>query len=179
MQEFNFPDSIKNAPMRTLNKGEILLRSGEFCNEVYRVVKGCLRGYTIDERGREHIFIFAPEDWILGDQGSLLSNLASVFTIDTIEDSVIRVMSRPADIKLENLDKASLIGISEKFQNRIMTLQSCVIQLLSASAEERYTSFNQTYPNLVQRVPQKMIASYLGITPEGLSRVRKKISGKK
>jgi len=179
MKEFNFPDNIKNSPLRTVKKGEILLRNGELPAELYYVVSGCLRGYILDQKGKEHIFIFAPEDWIIGDQGSLLNSAPALFNIDAIEDTTVRVIRHLNNIKLEDVDRGSLIQMNKKFQNRILALQTRIIQLLSSSAEERYTSFVQTYPNLLQRVPQKMIASYLGITPEGLSRVRKKIAGKK
>ena len=102
----------------------------------------------------------------------------ATLNIDAIEDSEIKIIKRPND-NTSNLDTASLLSMNQKLLRRTYSLQKRIIQLLSASAEERYLEFLKLYPNLVQRVPQKMIASYLGITPESLSRVRKQLGNKK
>ena len=176
MQKINFNSKIlENAPVRKVKKGEVLLRNGDVATSIFFVLKGCLRSFIVDAKGKEHIFMFAPEDWIVGDLDSLVHRLPSVLYIDAIENSVVRVLNIPEGTKASDLDKASLDEMNEKYRKRISALQSRIIQLLSASAEERYSSFNETYPQLAQRVPQKMIASYLGITPESLSRVRKNL----
>ena len=126
-----------------------------------------LRSYTISDKGKEHIYMFAPEDWIIADNVSP-KEPCDLF-IDALEDSVI--IKREKDFHDEH-DVSKLL-------NRISVLQKRVIMLMRASAIERYEHFIDTYPDIVQRVPQKMIASYLGITPEALSTVRRKRIPKK
>lgn len=145
----------------TVKKGIILQRNGELNTKIYHVVSGLLRSYIIDAKGKEHIFMFAPENWIIGDSVSP-TKPANLF-IDALEDSVIEVFEKTHQIEHNQ----------EKLINRITALQKRVIQLLSSSAIERYEDFVKTYPDITQRVPQKMIASYLGITPEALSTVKK------
>lgn len=105
--------------------------------------------------------MFAPEGWIIGDNA--LPNEPSELFIDALEDSI--VLQREKDIKAVGHE-------AEKLVKRIGVLQKRVIMLMSATAIERYEHFVRTYPDIVQRVPQKMIASYLGITPEALSAVK-------
>ena len=116
--------------------------------------------YSIDEKGKEHIFMFAPEGWIVAD-ASTINGPADLF-IEAMENSELIIQ----DIEL--FVKANPIALIK----RIAVLQKRAIMLMSATAIERYESFMKTYPNIVQRVPQKMIASYLGITPEALSKAK-------
>lgn len=146
----------------TLKKGEILQRKGDLKSKAYQVESGLLRSYSIDEKGKEHIFMFAPENWVIAD--SVSPQKPCELFIDTLEDSVI--IEREKDV--------SSIREPQKLINRLEVLQHRIIMLMSESAIERYEHFIETYPDIVQRVPQKMIASYLGITPEALSNVRKK-----
>ena len=179
MEMINLSSILKNTPIKKIKKGEILLSNGDLSDSFFHVVKGCLRSYIIDNKGKEHVFQFAPEDWIISDQESMMNNGPAILNIDAIEDSQIKIIKRPSEKTMTGLDKESLLEMNTKLLRRINSLQKRVIQLLSSSAEERYTEFLKTYPNLAQRVPQKMIASYLGITPEGLSRVRKELVRKK
>lgn len=153
-------------------KGEILLRRGEINTKGYFVMKGCLRSYTIDEKGKEHIFMFAPEGWLASDMTTFSGKTPSDLFIDAIEDSEVGVL----DVRLfeaAGFDLKQLFGTGiDKLLNRVAVLQKRIIMLMSASAWERYQHFLDTYPNIVQRVPQRMIASYLGITPEALSKLR-------
>lgn len=150
-----------------VKKGQIIQRKGELNSMVFEVESGLLRSYTICEKGKEHIYMFASEGWIIADHGSP-DEPCDLF-IDAIEDSVI--LQKVKDLQEEH-DTAKLL-------KRIHVLQKRIILLMSASAIERYEHFETTYPEIVQRVPQKMIASYLGITPEALSTVRGKRSGRK
>ncbi|MEL6657450.1 MAG: Crp/Fnr family transcriptional regulator [Bacteroidota bacterium] len=144
-----------------VKKGQILQHKGEVHTKVYIVKSGLLRSYTIDDKGKEHIFMFAPEDWLVADS-SPPETPAELF-IDAIEDSI--VIER--DKEITNGHDA------QKLINRLQVLQKRIIMLMSASAIERYEHFVATYPDIVQRVPQRMIASYLGITPEALSTVKR------
>ena len=145
-----------------MKKGQILQRAQELNSKVYQVESGLLRSYSIDENGKEHIFMFAPEQWLIGD-GVPKGKPCQLF-IAAIEDSVVIPIDRESPLLL---DPNKLIRRVEVLQNRIITL-------MSASAIERYQDFIAAYPNIVQRVPQKLIASYLGITPEALSTVKRK-----
>lgn len=152
---------------RTVQKGEIIQKPGELGTKVYVVKSGLLRSYSMDENGREHIFMFAPEGWVIAD--TVPANIISELYIDAIENSVI--IEREKDIQKEN--------DFSKIAKRLLVLQRRVIMLMSATAMERYKHFLATYPEIVQRVPQKMIASYLGITPEALSTVKRAFLQKK
>ncbi len=175
MEMINISDIIKHAPITKIKKGEILLRNGDLSDSFFHVEKGCLRSYIIDNKGKEHVFQFAPENWIISDHESLKDSKAfAILNIDAIEDSEIKILKKPADSVIK-MDMESLNEMNQKLLRRMFTLQNRIIHLLSATAEERYLDFIKTYPSIVQRVPQKMIASYLGITPEGLSRVRKEL----
>lgn len=145
-----------------VKKGEILQRVGDINTKGYKVINGLLRSYTIDEKGKEHIFMFAPEDWIITDNTA--SDEAANLFIDALEDAVLIQFEKKVS---ENADTPKLL-------RRIAVLQKRVIMLMSSSAIERYEHFVDTYPDIIQRVPQKMIASYLGITPEALSSVKRK-----
>lgn len=127
---------------------------------MYFVKSGLLRSYSIDEKGREHIFMFAPRDWVMAD--NVPPDQPGELFIDALEDSEAVVLLK------EEEDMAN----PAKLLKRLRTLQKRVIMLMSASAIERYEHFVATYPDIVQRVPQRMIASYLGITPEALSKVK-------
>ncbi len=144
-----------------VKKGEILQRKGDLNTKVYRVQSGLLRSYSIDEKGKEHVFMFAPEGWIITD------NCDPAFPcslyIDALEDAVLEVSEK--NESAQHIDFKPII-------KRLNTLQNRIIMLMSSPAAERYEHFVKTYPNIIQRVPQRMIASYLGVTPEALSRVR-------
>jgi CRP-like cAMP-binding protein len=150
--------------MKTIHvkKGQILQHRGDTNSKIYKVESGLLRSYSIDEKGKEHIFMFAPEDWVIADASIVINQEAELF-IDALEDSTIEILEKEANI--ERIDASPLL-------KRIAVLQKRVIMLMSSSAIERYEHFVSTYPNIIQRVPQKMIASYLGITPEALSKVK-------
>lgn len=161
---------------RSIKKGEILQRSGELARKAYYVKKGLLRSYTIDTKGKEHIFIFAPEDWYISDIDADINNNIAELYMDAVEDSIVFEFDR-SDIDFDKIDVHQVD--LKKLIKRVAVLQKRVIMLMSATAQERYEHFLKTYPSIVQRAPQKMIASYLGITPEALSKIRgKMVKGK-
>ena len=144
----------------SVKKGQILQHKGDLNTKVFVVESGLLRSYTIDEKGKEHIFMFAPEGWIVADIQA--AEVPCDLYIDALEDSEVMVGEKNLEGEIDG----------QKFINRLAALQKRVIMLMSASAIERYEHFVKTYPEIIQRVPQKMIASYLGITPEALSKVK-------
>ncbi|MCM4152999.1 Crp/Fnr family transcriptional regulator [Arenibacter sp. N53] len=169
---------IKKVETKTIEKGEILLRPGEVCRHSFFVEKGLLRSYTVDNSGKEHIIQFGSENWIVSDRSSAFFNEPSDLFIEAIEDTQVVLISS------KFINEASEISSSFRsfnqiaLQNHIRHQQKRINLLLSASAEIRYMSFITLYPDLTLRVPQWMIASYLGITPESLSRVRKELAHK-
>ena len=150
--------------MKTISvaKGEVLQKAGSPKTNIYYVKSGLLRSYTIDKKGKEHIFMFGPEGWIVAD--SIAENKPSVLYIDAIEASEVLVREKPNIIELR--DPYPLL-------KRISVLQERILMLMSSSAIERYQHFVRSYHGISQRVTQRMIASYLGITPEALSKVKK------
>lgn len=147
----------------TVKKGQILQSKGDLNSKVYQVESGLLRSFSIDEKGKEHNFQFAPENWIIADASD--KDQPCALFIDCLEDSTIIQIDKSFD---------SLSNEPQKVSKRLGALQKRIIMLMSASAIERYEHFEITYPEIVKRVTQKMIASYLGITPEALSAVRSK-----
>ena len=126
----------------------------------------------VDEKGKEHIFIFASEGWIIADIESQEFNKPSELHIDCIEDSEVIVFDYKF-FQTENLKDDQIRKNINLLARRLAMLQRRVIMLMSASAAERYDKFLETYTELPNRVPQHMIASYLGITPQALSNIRK------
>lgn len=161
---------------RTVTKGTIILSEGEVCQHNIFVTKGCLRSYVIDKKGKEHIIQFAPENWWISEQNSLLKQEPAMYYIDAVEDSEILLGQRDFNDRLAEILPSGGKMLQVLFQSSFKAMQKRVVNLLSASAEQRYTEFIKTYPTVALRVPQKMIASYLGITPESLSRIRKEVA---
>jgi len=163
---------------KKVKKGEFLLREGEVCNGTYFVEKGLLRMYSIDKNGKEHIIQFAPETWLISDRSSLFFNENSSYFIDAVEDSEVLLLKNEFFQKLHIQFPETVESNDILLQKHIRNLQRRVNALLADTAEERYLDFIKMYPNLMLRVPQWMVASYLGITPESLSRVRKELARK-
>lgn len=159
---------------KTVSKGTLLQSSGMETSRSFYVKKGLLRSYTIDDNGKVHIFMFASEGWIITDIASYALGCPTELFVDTIEDSEIVELSHITsdDIAFE---KEKIYTEIQKLLKRLAVLQKRIIMLMSASARQRYESFLEDYPGLINRIPLKMIASYLGITPEALSNIRKKI----
>lgn len=164
---------------KEVHKKDVLLREGETCNHTFFVAKGLLRAYTIDDGGKEHILQFAPEGWLVVDRSSVLFNDFSVQYIDAVEDSELILIPSNFFEGLAELSMDFQRLNNYLLHNHIRHLQKRINLLLSASAEVRYMDFLMDYPDIMMRVPQWMVASYLGITPESLSRVRKELAKKK
>lgn len=159
---------------KKVRKGQILQEHGNIVTKAFYVKKGLLKSYTIDDNGKIHIFMFAPEGWIVSDIASHIYSEPTELFIDAIEDSEI-VEITEAVSNIVKFDIKDFQPELKKLLRRLAVLQKRVIMLMSATARQRYEHFIETYPQLLTRVPQKMIASYLGITPEALSNIRSKI----
>jgi CRP-like cAMP-binding protein len=173
-----FEQIADGVTVRAIKKGEIVLLQEAVCSEMFFVSKGLLRSYTIDKDGKEHVIQFAPEDWWIGDRNSFYFSEPSLFFIDAVEDSTVVVLNKDFFVRAEQISPSFGLFNVLALHNTIRYMQKRINCFLSATAEERYLDFVQLHPNLTLRVPQWMIASYLGITPESLSRVRKGLATK-
>ena len=164
---------------KKLRKRRYFLQEGDVCKYQAFVEKGILRSYTIDKKGSEHILQFASEGWWMADLSSYLTNEPSFLNIDAIEDSELLLITRSsweeAMKKIPSLEHYFRIIL----QKHLVATQKRLLQSLSETAEEKYIRFVNTYTDCLQRVPQHMIASYLGIKRETLSRVRKQMAEQK
>jgi CRP-like cAMP-binding protein len=169
---------FETSKIKSIAKGTIILHQGEICKIGCKVIAGCLKSYVLDDTGKEHIMQFAPEGWIITDMNSLFNNVPSDITIEAIEDSeVYWIESEMLDI-WENASREVLLEQINMLRRNIITANKRTRMLLSSTSEERYNDFIQTYPSLTQRLPLKLIAAYIGITPEYLSEIRRKVASK-
>ena len=160
---------------RKYKRGDLLMNKGDVCRIFFFVEKGLLRLYSIDAAGKEHVLQFAPEGGITGDRACVYLGEPSEFYIDALEDCEVVLMddaslSYMAEVSPQFREHNKLL-----LHNHIRSMQNRINSLISASAEERYLDFLKKYPQLMLRVAQWMVASYLGITPESLSRVKKEL----
>lgn len=164
---------------RKLRKRQFILQEGDVSKYNIFVGKGLLRSYTIDDKGNEHILQFAFEGWWTADLYSFFTDEPSLFNIEALEDSELLLITRPSWESL--LDKLPCIERYFRIliQNSLIATQRRLMGSLSETAEQKYLKFIKSYPESVQRVPQHMIASYLGITRETLSRLRRDIASGK
>ena len=168
----------KNSQSKTFPKGTILQHQGDLSALSYFVKRGLLKSYSLDEKGKEHIFMFAPEGWIVADIESQIFEQPAELFIECLEDSEVIVFD--GDLTdTSNLSREQLSKQIQLMLRRIGTLQRRLIMMMSAPAAQRYEYFVKIYPNLPNRIPQKLIAAYLGITPEALSSIRSKLAKSK
>jgi len=176
--ESQFEHLEKKIQKRTIGENEVLLHKGQVCKNFFYVEKGLLRFYSVDKKDNEHILEFAPEKWFLVDRASFYFDEPSEFYIDAIEQTTIAVLNEQF-VNIASEISPQFRKYNERIlQNHIRHLQKRIDQLIGTSAEERYLDFFKKYPELMLRVPQWMIASFLGVTPESLSRIRRKLSNK-
>jgi len=160
---------------RVIKKKETLVRAGEVCHDQAYIVKGCMRAFLSDERGVEHVIQFGFEDWYIGDMASFLTGGPADYTIEALEDCELLVIKRDeTDALYEALPKLERY-FRIMIQQAFIAMQARIVSIMSQSAEARYLQLIEKYPKLELRVAQHHIASYLGITPEALSRIRRKL----
>lgn len=163
------------AVIKKVRKRQYLTQEGDVAKNHAFVTKGCLRTYTVDEKGIEHILNFAIENWWIGDRESIQTGHPSIYNIDAIEDSEVALISKEKFDRLCIEVPAFNDMINNILQKSFLVAQNRIHTFISLTAEEKYLSFLEKFSHLNMRVPQSMIASYLGITAETLSRVRKQI----
>ena len=161
---------------RKVKRRQFILQEGDVCKHNTFVVEGCFKMYLVDPNGKEHNLQFAIENWWIGDIGSFHSEEPSRLYVEAIENSII--------LQIKKEDQWKLFVDYPKFnrifrvlaENAVVSLQNRILQNISSTAEERYLEFSKKYPQLFNRISNVQIASYLGVTPEFLSTIRKNIS---
>ena len=168
---------IKNyLTVKKIRKRQYLLQDGDVCKSVAFVEKGALRLYHISEDGTEHIVQFALEGQFITDLYSFLTTEPSTYNIEAIEDSELVLITKSASDELRKLSSKYQEYIFQITSEAYIQLEKRLTSISSLTLEERYKDLTTNYPDIIQRLPQHMIASYMGLTPETLSRVRKRIS---
>ena len=165
-------DTIKRVFVpKKLRKRQYFLQAGEFCKHYGFVVKGAMRHYSVDEKGNEHIVRLSIENWWVGDRESFIMLTPSLYFIDAWEETDLLTLSQ-TDLPILDEIPAFLEMKARMDENHHIALQKRVNESISLSTEQRYEALAQMYPEFLQRFPQHIIASYLGVTKETLSRVR-------
>jgi CRP/FNR family transcriptional regulator, anaerobic regulatory protein len=164
--------------IKQFKKGTEILRVGEVSKYCFKVLKGCLKSFTIDNSGKENIIQFAPEDWWISDLDSFINEKPSELYISALEDTEVAYINKVDYDNFKNLSSSELFEEVKILTKNIVWQNKRLILLLGSTGEERYINFIQTYPKLYERLPLKMIASYIGVTPEHLSSIRKQLSRK-
>lgn len=158
-------------------KRQFVVQAGDECKYETYVVKGCLKAYFVDPDGNNHVIQFAVEDWWISDMDSLMNGIPSTLNIDAVEDTEV--------LQIDRNDFNNLFARIPKFNVMYRTMlmkafiahQRRIVDNLCKPAKDRYLDFVKRYRNIEQRVPQHQIASYLGMTPEFLSQIRRKLAG--
>src|SRR5690606_12043940 len=161
---------------KKLRKRQYILNAGDPCQYITFVEKGMLRSFSVDDEGNEHVIQFATEGSWISDMGSFVSGKEALYNIEALEDCELLNLTKPS---MEEL--LLRLPVMERFfrilmQNNIVALQRRLLAYMSLSAEEKYLQLLEVAPQIMTRASQQHIASYLSITPETLSRVRKKVS---
>lgn len=169
-EEFEFAKTLFLP--KKLRKKRLLLQDGDVCKYTIFVEKGLLRSFTIDDKGNEHILQFSRQGWWVSDLYSFLTSEPSAYNIEALEDSELLLITKPSWDELLQEVPAFERYFRILVQNNLIATQRRLMGSLSETAEEKYQRLIDDCPNLVQRVPQHMIASYIGITRETLSRIR-------
>ena len=160
-------------------KGQFVVQNGEICKYENFVLSGCLRSFYIDNDGLEHVIMFAVENWWTADLGSFITQKPSDLNVQCLETSEL------IQIHYNDLQKLYFeIPKLERFfriiiQKAFVAAQKRIVSNFSMDATDRYIQFREQYHDIEQRVPQYMIASYLGITKEFLSKIRNKLTAQK
>ncbi|MEO5648762.1 MAG: Crp/Fnr family transcriptional regulator [Ginsengibacter sp.] len=176
-EEFDFCKTLFSP--KKLRKKQYLLQDGDVCKYTAFVEKGILRTYTIDEKGNEPILQFSMEGWWIADLYSFFTGEPSHYNIEALEDCELLLITEPSwNILLEK------IPAFERYfriliQNNLIATQRRLMGTMIETAEEKYLKLVENFPGCLQRIPQHMIASYLGITRETLSRTRSHIAARK
>ncbi len=167
---------LAKVKFRKYLKGQFVVQNGDICRQESFVLSGCLKAFYIDNEGQEHVAMFAIEDWWTADLGRFITQTPADLNVQCLEDSELAQISygdlQQLYTEIPKLERFFRIII----QNAFVAAQKRIVNNLSLPAMERYIQFREQYPKIEQRVPQYMIASYLGITKEFLSKIRTQLA---
>ena len=178
LSEHDFDKFIKLVFEKSFEKRDLLVEEGGFCNYIYFIEQGACYSYLTDEKGEKHVIQFALEDYWISDLYSFFSGKKAIYSIEVLEQTKVLALNK------DSFQKAcDTIPTFDRFfrillQNAYVTLQQRMAKTNSEEGENLYKEFSKIHPDFIQRVPQYLIASYLGIKPESLSRIRKGIAKK-
>lgn len=174
-EQTQFTDLLE---FKTIPKKTILLREGEVCQFEGYIKKGCVRIYYVNENGFEVVLSFAVEDWWVSDIASFHENKPSLFFIETLEETEMLLLTPQTKEKLlltiPKFERVFRLLV----QRNLSSVQNRLVNTISKTASDRYLEFIKLYPSVPLRVPQYYIASYLGVSPEFVSTIRKRLSAK-
>lgn len=158
---------------KKLRKRQFLLQEGDVCKQLAFVVKGAVKSYTIDEKGHQHISLIGWEGWWISDFRSFIYSEQAILLIDAIEDTELLLIAK------EDYEEMMVkVPVMERYfrilyQNSLATKDRRLISSNTYTAEEKYLQLIESYPQIMQRIPQNLVASYIGVTPETFSRIKK------
>lgn len=160
---------------KSMRKRQYFLQEGDVCRYTGFIVKGSARMFSVDERGHEHVMNFGLESWWLRDEESMINLTPSPYFIEMLEDSELLVTSFPNTLELRNLSRRFDLTIQAHDRSQTIAMQNRIHAAIGMTAEERFCDLSRTYPEFLERFPMSMIASYLGLSPETLSRIRRNV----
>ncbi|MBW8685229.1 Crp/Fnr family transcriptional regulator [Chitinophaga rhizophila] len=164
---------------KKLKRRQFLLQEGETCRQLTFIAKGLVKSYNVDDKGEDHINLFGWEGWWVSDFYSFLSATPATLNIEAIEDTAV------LQITLADYERLlTSVPIMERYfrilyQNSIITKERRLMSSITHTAEEKYQHLVQYHPEIIQRIPQTLIASYLGLAPETISRIKRNNTGNK
>ena len=167
---------LSKLQFRKYLKGQYLVQQGDICKSVCFVLKGATKSFYIDKSGQEHIIMFSIEDWWTGDIGSFFSQSPADYNVQCLEDTELIQLS--FEFMEELCDELHMM---ERFfrllmQKALVSAQKRIVEMSSLTAKERFLEFRKSYPKMEQRIPQYMIASYIGISKEFLSKIKSQLA---
>ncbi|MBO6606870.1 Crp/Fnr family transcriptional regulator [Psychroserpens sp.] len=157
-------------------KGSIILKPDDIVENHYYILEGCLRSYYIDNQGKEHTVQFGVKDWWISDYTAFFSDTKSIMTIEVIQDAILYRLSKSDKEYLYSQIPRIESFFRKKLERAFAAFQKRILSNLSQTATQRYINFIKTYPNIEKNIKNYHIASYLGITTESLSRIRKDLT---
>ncbi len=172
--ENNFNKFLKFVTEIKLKRKQIILAEGDVAQNVYFILDGCLRSYSIDKKGNEHVMQFATSNCWITDMYSFISKKKAFLFIEALKDSTVIGLKREDQLLLFEEIPALERYFRILIENSLVSNRSRIIDNFSLTASEKYNIFCKTYPDLVKEIPQKHIASFIGVSPEFLSKIKSK-----
>lgn len=167
---------ILNTTSRKYLKGQYIVQQGDVCKSSNFIISGCTKNFYVDEKGQEHIIMFAIENWWTSDIGSFITQTPSDFNVQCLENTeVIQFSNQNQDEIFKQIPKFETL-FRKLLEKALVSSQKRILNNFSLSAKEQYIYFKTQYPTIEHRVPQYMVASYLGITKEFLSKIKAQIA---